>query len=68
MPTPRLPSLCLLQLGKEEEEDEEEELTERSEQDSGINEEPLLTAEQVPHGHLQPCTPPKAGLDPTNMS
>ncbi|NXG04040.1 FEZ1 protein, partial [Sakesphorus luctuosus] len=32
-------------LGKEEE--EEEELTERSEQDSGINEEPLLTAEQV---------------------
>ncbi|XP_062450520.1 fasciculation and elongation protein zeta-1 [Rhea pennata] len=35
--------------GKEEEEedDEEEELTERSEQDSGINEEPLLTAEQV---------------------
>ncbi|NXX73986.1 FEZ1 protein, partial [Urocolius indicus] len=27
--------------------DEEEELTERSEQDSGINEEPLLTAEQV---------------------
>uniref|UniRef100_A0A8C9UDV4 Fasciculation and elongation protein zeta 1 n=1 Tax=Serinus canaria TaxID=9135 RepID=A0A8C9UDV4_SERCA len=43
-----LPSLCLLQLGgKEEEEEEEEELTERSEQDSGINEEPLLTAEQV---------------------
>ncbi|NXR61859.1 FEZ1 protein, partial [Rhadina sibilatrix] len=35
------------QLGKEEEEEEEEELTERSEQDSGINEEPLLTAEQV---------------------
>ncbi|KAM6998606.1 fasciculation and elongation protein zeta-1 [Passerculus sandwichensis] len=33
--------------GKEEEEEEEEELTERSEQDSGINEEPLLTAEQV---------------------
>ncbi|NWV60080.1 FEZ1 protein, partial [Malurus elegans] len=31
----------------QEEEDEEEELTERSEQDSGINEEPLLTAEQV---------------------
>ncbi|NXG50072.1 FEZ1 protein, partial [Psilopogon haemacephalus] len=28
-------------------EKEEEELTERSEQDSGINEEPLLTAEQV---------------------
>uniref|UniRef100_A0A8C0UBH7 Fasciculation and elongation protein zeta 1 n=1 Tax=Cyanistes caeruleus TaxID=156563 RepID=A0A8C0UBH7_CYACU len=45
---PGLPSLCLLQLGgKEEEEEEEEELTERSEQDSGINEEPLLTAEQV---------------------
>uniref|UniRef100_A0A8B9QJ38 Fasciculation and elongation protein zeta 1 n=1 Tax=Apteryx owenii TaxID=8824 RepID=A0A8B9QJ38_APTOW len=39
------PQLC----GKEEEEedDEEEELTERSEHDSGINEEPLLTAEQV---------------------
>ncbi|XP_068028133.1 fasciculation and elongation protein zeta-1 isoform X2 [Anomalospiza imberbis] len=37
------------QLGgkEEEEEEEEEELTERSEQDSGINEEPLLTAEQV---------------------
>ncbi|NWR92350.1 FEZ1 protein, partial [Furnarius figulus] len=33
------------QLGGKEE--EEEELTERSEQDSGINEEPLLTAEQV---------------------
>ncbi|NWT99610.1 FEZ1 protein, partial [Urocynchramus pylzowi] len=32
---------------QEEEEEEEEELTERSEQDSGINEEPLLTAEQV---------------------
>ncbi|NXM73089.1 FEZ1 protein, partial [Serilophus lunatus] len=32
------------QLGGKE---EEEELTERSEQDSGINEEPLLTAEQV---------------------
>ncbi|KFP98906.1 Fasciculation and elongation protein zeta-1, partial [Leptosomus discolor] len=31
----------------EKEEEEEEELTERSEQDSGINEEPLLTAEQV---------------------
>ncbi|NWU39397.1 FEZ1 protein, partial [Hylia prasina] len=31
----------------QEEEEEEEELTERSEQDSGINEEPLLTAEQV---------------------
>ncbi|NXU91885.1 FEZ1 protein, partial [Xiphorhynchus elegans] len=30
-----------------QEEEEEEELTERSEQDSGINEEPLLTAEQV---------------------
>ncbi|KAM8989256.1 fasciculation and elongation protein zeta-1 isoform 2-T2 [Ara ararauna] len=30
-----------------EKEEEEEELTERSEQDSGINEEPLLTAEQV---------------------
>lgn len=44
---PRLPSLCLLQLCEKEEE-EEEELTERSEQDSGINEEPLLTAEQVP--------------------
>uniref|UniRef100_A0A8C4UXS8 Fasciculation and elongation protein zeta 1 n=1 Tax=Falco tinnunculus TaxID=100819 RepID=A0A8C4UXS8_FALTI len=29
------------------EKEEEEELTERSEQDSGINEEPLLTAEQV---------------------
>ncbi|KFW71267.1 Fasciculation and elongation protein zeta-1, partial [Pygoscelis adeliae] len=37
--------LCLLQLCEKEE--EEEELTERSEQDSGINEEPLLTAEQV---------------------
>uniref|UniRef100_A0A8C8BIK2 Fasciculation and elongation protein zeta 1 n=1 Tax=Otus sunia TaxID=257818 RepID=A0A8C8BIK2_9STRI len=37
------PSLCLLQLCEKE----EEELTERSEQDSGINEEPLLTAEQV---------------------
>ncbi|XP_029878672.1 fasciculation and elongation protein zeta-1-like [Aquila chrysaetos chrysaetos] len=33
------PQLC--------EKEEEEELTERSEQDSGINEEPLLTAEQV---------------------
>lgn len=42
---PRWPSLCLLQLCEKE---EEEELTERSEQDSGINEEPLLTAEQVP--------------------
>uniref|UniRef100_A0A8C3J6M5 Fasciculation and elongation protein zeta-1 n=1 Tax=Calidris pygmaea TaxID=425635 RepID=A0A8C3J6M5_9CHAR len=42
---PRLPSLCLLQLCEKEE--EEEELTEKSEQDSGINEEPLLTAEQV---------------------
>ncbi|NWV84446.1 FEZ1 protein, partial [Dasyornis broadbenti] len=31
----------------QEEEEEEEEITERSEQDSGINEEPLLTAEQV---------------------
>ncbi|NWI14824.1 FEZ1 protein, partial [Crypturellus soui] len=31
----------------QEEDDDEEELTERSEQDSGINEEPLLTAEQV---------------------
>ncbi|NWR25241.1 FEZ1 protein, partial [Emberiza fucata] len=31
----------------QEEEEEEEELTERSEQDSGINEEPLLTAEQA---------------------
>ncbi|NXA56344.1 FEZ1 protein, partial [Nothocercus julius] len=31
----------------QDEDDEEEELTERSEQDSGINEEPLLTAEQV---------------------
>ncbi|XP_075029248.1 fasciculation and elongation protein zeta-1 isoform X2 [Calonectris borealis] len=41
---PRPPSLCLLQLCEKE---EEEELTERSEQDSGINEEPLLTAEQV---------------------
>lgn len=36
-----LPQLC-------EKEDEEEELAERSEHDSGINEEPLLTAEQVP--------------------
>ncbi|NXC49717.1 FEZ1 protein, partial [Penelope pileata] len=34
------PQLC-------EKEEEEEELTERSEHDSGINEEPLLTAEQV---------------------
>uniref|UniRef100_A0A8C3Q2R3 Fasciculation and elongation protein zeta 1 n=1 Tax=Chrysolophus pictus TaxID=9089 RepID=A0A8C3Q2R3_CHRPC len=34
------PQLC-------EKEDEEEELAERSEHDSGINEEPLLTAEQV---------------------
>ncbi|XP_062464711.1 fasciculation and elongation protein zeta-1 isoform X5 [Pezoporus occidentalis] len=42
---PGPPSLCLLQLCEKEE--EEEELTERSEQDSGINEEPLLTAEQV---------------------
>ncbi|KAM9519623.1 fasciculation and elongation protein zeta-1 isoform 8-T8 [Guaruba guarouba] len=41
---PGPPSLCLLQLCEKE---EEEELTERSEQDSGINEEPLLTAEQV---------------------
>uniref|UniRef100_A0A8C3UXJ2 Fasciculation and elongation protein zeta 1 n=13 Tax=Neoaves TaxID=3078114 RepID=A0A8C3UXJ2_CATUS len=54
VPTPRpwchCPAcVCLLQLGgkEEEEEEEEEELTERSEQDSGINEEPLLTAEQV---------------------
>lgn len=45
MVPPRPPSPCLLQLCKKE---EEEELTERSEQDSGINEEPLLTAEQVP--------------------
>ncbi|XP_064896714.1 fasciculation and elongation protein zeta-1 isoform X2 [Columba livia] len=44
MVPPRPPSPCLLQLCKKE---EEEELTERSEQDSGINEEPLLTAEQV---------------------
>lgn len=29
-------------------EKEEEEFNEKSEQDSGINEEPLLTAEQVP--------------------
>ncbi|NWS77114.1 FEZ1 protein, partial [Crotophaga sulcirostris] len=36
-----------LQLCEKEEQEEEEELTERSEQDSGINEEPLLTAEQV---------------------
>ncbi|NXW83503.1 FEZ1 protein, partial [Alopecoenas beccarii] len=35
------PQIC------EKEEEEEEELNERSEQDSGINEEPLLTAEQV---------------------
>ncbi|XP_009704917.1 PREDICTED: fasciculation and elongation protein zeta-1, partial [Cariama cristata] len=42
---PGPPSLSLLQLCEKEE--EEEELTERSEQDSGINEEPLLTAEQV---------------------
>ncbi|NWU77944.1 FEZ1 protein, partial [Onychorhynchus coronatus] len=34
-------------INPQEEEEEEEELTERSEQDSGINEEPLLTAEQV---------------------
>ncbi|NXS63294.1 FEZ1 protein, partial [Brachypteracias leptosomus] len=39
------PQLC--EKEEEEEEEEEEELTERSEQDSGINEEPLLTAEQV---------------------
>lgn len=37
-------SLCLLQLCEKE----DEELAERSEHDSGINEEPLLTAEQVP--------------------
>ncbi|XP_066837401.1 fasciculation and elongation protein zeta-1 isoform X2 [Anser cygnoides] len=41
---PGPPSLCLLQLCEKE---EEEELAERSEHDSGINEEPLLTAEQV---------------------
>ncbi|KFP68187.1 Fasciculation and elongation protein zeta-1, partial [Cariama cristata] len=45
LPGPDPPSLSLLQLCEKEE--EEEELTERSEQDSGINEEPLLTAEQV---------------------
>lgn len=57
---PGPPSLCLLQLCEKEE--EEEELTERSEQDSGINEEPLLTAEQVP---LVPMgIPQKPGLSP----
>ncbi|KFV84936.1 Fasciculation and elongation protein zeta-1, partial [Struthio camelus australis] len=39
--------LCGKKEEEEEEDDEEEELTERSEHDSGINEEPLLTAEQV---------------------
>ncbi|KAM8795642.1 fasciculation and elongation protein zeta-1 [Eudromia elegans] len=39
--------LCGKEEEEEDEEEEEEELTERSEQDSGINEEPLLTAEQV---------------------
>ncbi|NXX98819.1 FEZ1 protein, partial [Centropus bengalensis] len=39
--------LQLCEREEEEEEEQEEELTERSEQDSGINEEPLLTAEQV---------------------
>ncbi|XP_069732650.1 fasciculation and elongation protein zeta-1 [Phaenicophaeus curvirostris] len=39
--------LQLCEKEEEEEQEEEEELTERSEQDSGINEEPLLTAEQV---------------------
>ncbi|XP_010220111.1 PREDICTED: fasciculation and elongation protein zeta-1-like, partial [Tinamus guttatus] len=50
LPDTEAPSDSDTQLcGKEEEDedDEEEELTERSEQDSGINEEPLLTAEQV---------------------
>lgn len=56
----RLPSLCLLQLCEKE----EEELTERSEQDSGINEEPLLTADQVPTGTRTPACPPKARLWP----
>lgn len=68
VPTPRpwchCPAcVCLLQLGgKEEEEEEEEELTERSEQDSGINEEPLLTAEQVPMGTWSTACPPEAKL------
>ncbi|NXK35857.1 FEZ1 protein, partial [Piprites chloris] len=46
LPGTEAPDGTNLQLGGKEEE-EEEELTERSEQDSGINEEPLLTAEQV---------------------
>ncbi|KFP04477.1 Fasciculation and elongation protein zeta-1, partial [Calypte anna] len=46
LPGAEAPDSTDLQLCKKEEE-EEEELTERSEQDSGINEEPLLTAEQV---------------------
>ncbi|KAM9369972.1 fasciculation and elongation protein zeta-1 [Phaethornis superciliosus] len=46
LPGAEAPNSTDLQLCKKEEE-EEEELTERSEQDSGINEEPLLTAEQV---------------------
>lgn len=48
------PSLCLLQLCEKE---EEEELAERSEHDSGINEEPLLTAEQVPSAPVCTQTP-----------
>ncbi|KAJ7428175.1 Fasciculation and elongation protein zeta-1 [Willisornis vidua] len=44
LPENEVPDSTNTQLGGKE---EEEELTERSEQDSGINEEPLLTAEQV---------------------
>ncbi|XP_071432369.1 fasciculation and elongation protein zeta-1 isoform X2 [Pithys albifrons albifrons] len=44
LPENEVPDSTNPQLGGKE---EEEELTERSEQDSGINEEPLLTAEQV---------------------
>ncbi|NWX27174.1 FEZ1 protein, partial [Notiomystis cincta] len=47
-PRPWLPGTEALDgTDPQEDEEEEEELTERSEQDSGINEEPLLTAEQV---------------------
>ncbi|KAK2511148.1 fasciculation and elongation protein zeta-1 [Columba guinea] len=68
MVPPRPPSPCLLQLCKKE---EEEELTERSEQDSGINEEPLLTAEQVPlvlMATRTPTCPPKSSpsVDPAH--
>lgn len=57
---PGPPSLCLLQLCEKE----EEELTERSEQDSGINEEPLLTAEQVPLVLIATMSPVRQALAP----